>query len=287
MKYAFIKKYSNICAVRLMCNILEVSKTGYYNWLDEPIGSRDFRLNKLDILIGDVFNEHKSRYGSTRIFAELKSRNIPCTRDTIAKRMASMELVAKATRKFKATTDSNHGKAVSKNLLNQEFTAAYPNQKWVSDITYIPTKEGWLYLCVFIDLYSRSVIGWSMSNRMKADLVVDALTMALFRRKFPTGVIVHSDQGSQYVSKKYQKLLKANGLICSMSGVGCCYDNAPSESFFHSLKVELVHDEHYQTRELAKSSIVEYIECYYNRKRRHSTIKYEIPHFYDSSYMVA
>ena len=148
-----------------MCSILEVSKTGYYNWLDEPIGARDSRLNKLDIVIEDVFNEHKSRYGSTRVFAELKSRNIPCTRDTIAKRMASMGLAAKAKRKFKATTDSNHGKVVAKNLLNQEFTSAYPNQKWVSDITYIPTKEGWLYLCVFIDLYSRSVIGWSMSSR--------------------------------------------------------------------------------------------------------------------------
>lgn len=139
----------------------------------------------------------------------------------------------------------------------------------------------------FIDLYSRSVIGWSMSNRMKAELVVDALTIPLFRRKFLSSVIVHSGQGSQYASNKYQALLKANGLICSMSRVGCCYDNDPSESFFHSLKVEMVHDENYQTREIAKSSIVEYIECYYNRKRRHSAINYKIPHFYDCTYMAA
>lgn len=270
-----------------MCEILEVSKTGYYEWVQEPIGPREKRLLELDSLIQDIFVEHKERYGSTRIFAELKDRGIACTRATIAKRMSSMELKAKAKRKFKATTDSNHGKEVAKNLLNQDFTANTPNQKWVSDITYIPTKEGWLYLCVFIDLYSRSVIGWSMSNRMKAELVVDALTMALFRRKFPSSVIVHSDQGSQYASNKYQALLKANGLICSMSGVGCCYDNAPSESFFHSLKVELVHDENYQTRDIAKSSIVEYIECYYNRKRRHSAINYKIPHFYDCTYMAA
>jgi len=270
-----------------MCSMLEVSKTRYYQWVNNPISARDSRLNALDTMIKDIFNEHKSRYGSTRIFAELKSRNVPCTRDTIANRMVSMELTAKAKRKFKATTDSTHGKIVAENLLNQNFTADSPNQKWVSDITYVPTKEGWLYLCVFIDLYSRSVIGWSMSKRMKADLVVDALTMALFRRKFPTGVIVHSDRGSQYASNKYQQLLKANDLICSMSGVGCCYDNAPSESFFHSLKVELVHNENYHTRELAKSSIVEYIECYYNRKRRHSTINYEIPYFYDCKYKAA
>jgi putative transposase len=268
-----------------MCYMLNLSKSGYYNWVNTPIGPRAKQQEELDIMIKDIFEEHKSRYGSTRIFKELKGLNIPCTRRRISKRMASMGLIAKARRKFKATTDSNHKKSVAQNILNQNFSAYSTNQKWVSDITYIPTKEGWLYLCVFIDLYSRSVVGWSMSDRMKADLVVDALTMSLFRRKFPTGVIVHSDKGSQYASNKYQELLESNGLICSMSGVGCCYDNAPSESFFHSLKVELVHDENYQTREIAKSSIVEYIECYYNRKRRHSAIDYNIPTLYENTYV--
>jgi len=270
-----------------MCDMLGVSKSSYYEWLKDPIGARARSQKSLDQSIKEVFFEHKSRYGSTRIFKELKSRNIPCTRSNIAKRMKAMMLVAKARRKFKSTTDSKHGKEVAPNILNQNFIAFAPNQKWSSDITYIPTKQGWLYLCVFIDLYSRSIIGWSMSDRMKSKLVLDALTMALFRRKFPSQVIIHTDQGSQYASEKYQKLLKANELICSMSGVGCCYDNAPAESFFHSLKVELVHDENYESHQQAKSSIVEYIECYYNRKRRHSAINYAIPILYDNSYYAA
>ena len=233
-------------------------------------------------MIRNIFIEHKSRYGSTRIFKELKSKGIRCTRLRISKRMKAMNLVAKARRKFKATTDSNHKKPVAKNLLNQDFSATKPNQKWLTDITYIRTKEGWLYLCVFIDLYSRAVIGWSMDKRMKSSLVEDALTMALFRRKFPKDVIVHSDRGSQYCSTGYQMILASNGLICSMSSVGCCYDNAAMESFFHSLKVELVHSERYETRENAKLSIVEYMECYYNKKRRHSAINYMIPEQYES-----
>ena len=185
--------------------------------------------------------------------------------------------MAKARKKFKVTTDSNHKKPVADNLLNQDFSASTPDEKWVTDITYIPTNEGWLYLCVFIDLYSRAVIGWSMSNRMRASLVESTLKMALFTRGFPANVIAHSDRGSQYCSETYQKLLSENKLICSMSGKGCCYDNAAMESFFHTLKVELVHDENYRTREEAKTSIVEYIECYYNRKRRHSSIGYKTP----------
>ena len=161
--------------------------------------------------------------------------------------------------------------------MQQDFNADKPNQKWVTNITYIPTQEGWLYLCVFLDLYSRSVIGWSMSDRLKADLVVDALTMALFRKRFPEGVIVHSDRGVQYCSNNYQHLLRVNNLICSMSSVGCCYDNAAMKSFFHTLKVELVHNERYETRKKAKTSIVEYLECYYNRRRRHSAINYRPP----------
>lgn len=224
-----------------------------------------------------VFVEHRRNYGSTRIYEELRARGIPCTRERISKRMKVMGLVAKARRKFKATTDSTHKKTVAPNILQQDFAATAQNQKWVTDITYIPTQEGWLYLCVFIDLYSRSVIGWSMSDRLKADIVENALTMALFRRRFPEQVIVHSDKGVQYCSKGYQALLHNNKLTCSMSGTGNCYDNAAMESFFHSLKVELVHSEKYETREIAKTSIVEYMECYYNRKRRHSAINYRIP----------
>jgi len=242
-----------------------------------PFSKRQKQTQELDEMIKVIFYEHKCRYGSTRIAIELKSRGMPCTRTRVAERMILLNLVPKAKRKFKVTTDSNHKNPVAKNILQQDFSATKPNQKWLTDITYIPTQEGWLYLCVFIDLYSRAIIGWSMSDRLKATLVEDALTMALFRRKFPTNVIVHSDRGVQYCSNGYQKLLAANSLICSMSSVGCCYDNAAMESFFHTLKVELVHDERYETREIGKTSIVEYIECYYNRKRRHSAINYMIP----------
>jgi transposase InsO family protein len=195
--------------------------------------------------------------------------------------MKILGLQPKASRKFKTTTDSNHNKQVSANLLEQNFTALDKNHKWVTDITYIRTQEGWLYLCVIIDLFSRAVIGWSMDSRMKADLVCGALNMALFRRNFPSGVIIHSDKGSQFCSKQFQDIIKDNWLLSSMSGKGCCYDNAACESFFGTLKVELVHDENYKTREEAKSSIFEYIEAYYNTKRKHSTINYMTPNQFE------
>jgi len=254
-----------------------VPKTIYYAWVSTPFSKRQKQTEDLDEMIKVIFYEHKCRYGSTRIAIELKARGVPCTRFRVSERMRALNLIPKARRKFKATTDSNHKKPVAKNILLQDFTATSPNQKWLTDITYIQTQEGWLYLCVFLDLYSRSIIGWSMSDNLKASLVEDALAMALFRRKFPSDVIVHSDRGVQYCSSGYQQQLSLNSLVCSMSSVGCCYDNAAMESFFHTLKVELVHDERYETREIAKTSIVEYIECYYNRKRRHSAINYMIP----------
>lgn len=258
-----------------------MSKSKYYNWLNKPLGKHRQRMKELDLMIKSIFIEHKERYGSTRIYHELKAQDIACTRSTIAARMRKLNLVAKARKKFKVTTDSSHNLRVSPNILEQDFTATAPNEKWVTDISYIPTKEGWLYLCVFLDLYSRSVIGWSMQDNLKSNLVTNALTMSLFRRKFPTNVVIHSDRGSQYCSKKYQSLLINNKLTCSMSGKGSCYDNAPAESFFHTLKVELVHGNKYKTKQEAKSSIASYIECYYNRKRRHSAINYCIPEEYE------
>lgn len=257
--------------------MLAVSKTQYYQWLKEPIGKREQRNQEMDEIITMIFHEHHRRYGSTRIYHELKARGYACTREYISERMRKNSLIPKAKRKFKVTTDSNHQYFVAKNLLQQDFKTNRCDEKWLTDITYIPTKEGWLYLCAYIDLYSRAVIGWSMSHRLKASLVTDALKMALFKRGFVKDVIVHSDKGVQYCSDEYQALLKSNELTCSMSGKGCCYDNAPMESFFHSLKVELVHDECYQTREEARSSIIDYIECYYNRRRRHSAIGYQFP----------
>ena len=266
-----------------MAEQLDVSSSNYYRWCHQPLSLREQNRNNHDRLITQIFDEHLARYGAVRIAQELlETHGIQLKRQTVSKHMARLGLVPKARRKFKVTTDSNHKKPIAPNLLDQDFNATAPNQKWVTDITYIPTEQGWLYLCVVIDLYSRKVVGWSMSKRINRHLVCDALLMALWARKFPKDVIVHSDRGSQYCSKMYQKLIKIHGLKCSMSGKGCCYDNAACESFFGTLKVELVHDEKYKTREMAKSSIFEYIEAYYNIKRRHSTINYMTPnHFED------
>jgi transposase InsO family protein len=191
--------------------------------------------------------------------------------------MRLLGLKAIQAKKFKVTTDSTHSKPVAPDLLEQDFRAEAPNQKWTSDITYVWTDEGWLYLAVVMDLYSRAIVGWSMNRRMTQRLVCDALSMALFRRGFPKGTILHSDRGSQYCSKRYQRLIANNRLRCSMGRRATCYDNAVTESFFHTLKVELVHRMPYTTQRMAKVSIFEYIETYYNRQRRHSAIGHQIP----------
>jgi len=203
---------------------------------------------------------------------DLNDAGVAICLNTVAASLRRQNLRAKAARKFKATTNSRHGLPVAPNLLEQDFSATAPNQKWVGDITYLATGEGWLYLAVLIDLYSRKVIGWAMSERMTADLVGDALQMALWSRKMPKGVIVHSDRGSQYCSSLYQSLLTRHDLRCSMSAKGNCYDNACAESFFHSLKVEAIHGERFTTREAMRRQVFEYIELDYNRQRRHSAI---------------
>jgi transposase InsO family protein len=197
--------------------------------------------------------------------------------------MQSLGLKAIQAKKFKVTTDSNHSKPVAPDLIEQDFGAEAPNQKWTSDITYVWTDEGWLYLAVVMDLYSRAIVGWSMNRRMTQQLVCHALTMALFRRRFPKSTIIHSDRGSQYCSKQYQRLIKNNKLLCSMGRRANCYDNAVTESFFHTLKVELVHRERYTTRRKAKSRIFEYIETYYNRQRKHSAIGHRIPMLFEQA----
>lgn len=235
----------------------------------------------LDRKIKDIFEYHKARYGAPRITKELNALGEPVNQNRVAKRMQVLQLKAKQARKFKVTTDSRHNKPVAPNLLQQDFMAKQPNKKWVGDITYVWTQSGWLYLATIMDLYSRKIIGWSMSNRMTKDLVCNALMMALWRRNFPKKVIVHTDRGSQYCSDKYQQLLSDNQLICSMSGKGNCYDNSAMESFFHSLKVECIHEKYFLTREKAKQTVFEYIETYYNTIRRHSTIGYVSPDDYE------
>lgn len=270
MKYAFMKDNKHTYSIQAMSRAFGVSPSGFHAWLKRPQSKRDNDNQKLDQKIKVIFDTHKERYGSPRITSELKDQGETCGENRVANRMKTLELKAVAARKYKVTTDSEHSRPVAPNLLEQNFAAEKQNQKWVSDITYLWTDEGWLYLATVMDLFSRSIVGWSMHKRMTKKLICDALLMALWRRGFPKNVIVHSDRGSQYCSGTYQQLLKDNSLRCSMSGRGNCYDNAAMESFFHTLKVEEVHRVRYCTRDQARYRIFEYIESYYNTIRRHS-----------------
>lgn len=277
MKYAFIKTNQKDFSVQLCCELFGVSRSGYYAWSKRKPSQRALANRRLDTKIRALFSAHEQRAGSPRITLDLQEDGELCSVNRVARRMKVLGLRALAKRKFKVTTDSEHNKPIYDNIMNRDFTTTAINQKWAGDITYIHTQEGWLYLAIVIDLHSRAVIGWAMDKRMKAGLVCDALTMALQRRHYPKGVVVHSDRGSQYCSKQYRNLIKRYQLIGSMSRKGNCWDNAISESFFHTLKVELVHQQHYLTRLAAKQSLFQYIEGYYNRKRRHSAIQYQSP----------
>ncbi len=252
--------------------MFSIERSGYYAWTKRKPSKQRIANEALDKKIIDIFNSHSSRYGYPRITDELLDQGEICGKNRVFRRMRKLGLRAKGKKKFKVTTDSNHNLPVAANLLDRDFSTTAPNQKWVSDITYIWTDEGWLYLATVIDLYSRAVIGWSIQPTMTRQLVCDALMMALWRRGFPRGILCHSDRGSQYCSEGYQEMLKTYGLICSMSRKGNCWDNACAESFFHSIKIELIYTERYATREIAKQSVFQYIEVYYNRVRRHSAI---------------
>lgn len=271
-------EHRQVFAVVAMARVLAVSRSGYYRWrkASKP-GPRARAREDLDARVRELFHHHRGRYGAPRLTEELRDLGHPYDEKTVAASLRRQALKARAARRFKATTDSRHTLPVAPNLLEQDFTAAKANEKWVQDITYLWTEQGWLYLAVVIDLYSRQVIGWAMSERMKAALVCDALRMALFRRGLPRGVIVHSDRGSQYCSTVFQQLLAKHELLCSMSKRGDCYDNACAESFFHSLKIELTYGRRYGTREQARHEVFEYIEAYYNRIRRHSALGHVSP----------
>jgi putative transposase len=269
-------------SIKRMCDMFSIERSGYYAWLKRKPGKRLIANEELDKKILVIFNVHKCRYGAGRITDELNANGESCSKNRVARRMKHLGLKAKAKKKFKATTDSKHNLPVFPNVLNRDFNATASNQKWVGDITYVWTDEGWMYLAVVIDLYSRAVIGWSMQSTMSRQLVCDALMMALWRRGFPRGVLFHSDRGSQYCSRDFKKILKAYNFIGSMSRKGNCWDNAIAESFFHSIKTELINDERYVSREIAKQSIFEYIEVYYNRIRRHSAIGSIAPELFEN-----
>jgi len=264
-----------------MCRVMTVSRSGYYEWCSRPAPKRSREDQALKADIREIHEGSRKNYGERRIKDDLADQGKTISRKRIGRLMKEEGLVCKTKRKFKATTNSSHNKPVADNLLKRDFHQEQPDRAYVGDITYIPTREGWLYLSVFIDLCSRAVVGWSMSSRMTAALVTDSLQMAMWKRGPEAGLLVHSDRGSQYVSDRYQKLLGENQFICSMSRKGNCWDNAVAESFFHTLKTELIHHEDFQTREEAQQTIFEYIEVFYNRQRKHSTNGYLAPFRYE------
>lgn len=272
-----IKENAKRFKVQTMCQLLNVSRSGYYEWLHRRPSRRQLAREVLAKQIKGIFDAEKQRAGSPRITRKLRRSGQKVGENRVANVMRENGWRAKGVKKFKATTNSKHTLPVAPNLLEQNFQASVPNQKWVSDLTYIWTDEGWLYLAVVLDLYSRMVVGWAMSERMTARLVCNALEMALWRRKRPQGVIVHSDRGIQYCCQEYQSLLAEHKLICSMSKRGDCYDNAAMESWNGSLKVEAIHGERFKTREEVKQHIFDYIDVYYNRQRLHSKLGYLSP----------
>jgi putative transposase len=284
MTYRFIDQHNNQWPVRWLCETLEVSPAGYYAWRRSPRSVGEQRRDTLLVEIRAVHAQFKGRYGSPRIHAALVARGHDCWVNTVAKLMRDNGIAAKTARKFRCTTtNSNHDLPVADNLLDRQFDAAAPNESWVADITYIPTREGWLYLAAVEDLYSRRVVGWAMAEHMESRLVVDALDMAVQRRLPEEGLLAHSDRGSQYASEHYQLLLAKHGITCSMSRRADCWDNAPMESFFASLKKELVHGADFATRAEARAAIFEYIEVFYNVQRRHSSLGYVSPAEYEQA----
>ena len=285
MKFAFIKaELAGAYPLDVCCDVLEVSRSGYYAWRDRPDSASAARRVALASKVRAVHGANRRVYGSPRVHAALVASGEHVCRNTVAKVMRGQRIRARTSRKYvPRTTDSRHQQPVADNVLGRDFDAALPDRKWAADITYVPTDEGWLYLAGVIDLCSRKAVGWSMAEHLRAGLVSDALDMAVTRRGPAPGLLHHSDRGVQYASDDYQHLLAASGIACSMSGKGDCWDNAVMESFWGTLKAELVNHEHYATREQARASIFEYIEVFYNRTRLHSSLGYVSPEQFEAA----
>jgi putative transposase len=281
MKYQFIEQYKQEFPVVVMCRVLEVSESGYYAWRKRPICQRRREDAQLSTQIRQVFTFHQGRYGSPRLHVELRDQGQSISRKRVARLMREAGLCAKGKRRRVMTTRRDASHPVAPNLLNRECTATEPNTKWATDITYIPTAQGWLYLAVILDLYSRVVVGWSMSGSGDENLVERALAMALARRRPQAGLLHHSDRGCQYTSRAYRQRLEQAGMVVSMSRKGNCWDNAAVASFFGTLKEECVYRSSYQSHEEARRSLFEYLEVYYNRQRRHSSLGYVSPLIYE------
>jgi transposase InsO family protein len=284
MKYEFMQGHEEKFSIERMSKMLGVSRSGYYHFLKRVPSQRQQEEERLIMKMKAIFEASRQTYGSPRIHADLKEQGETCSRQRVAKLMKKAGIVAKMAKKFKVTTKVNPKAKAAPNLLEQNFTAEQPNQRWVADITYVWTLEGWLYVACVLDLFSRKIVGLAMAERMMDDLVIAALEQAFMHRNPLPGLMHHSDKGSQYTSHDFQKKLAEYHITASMSGTGNCYDNAAMESFFHTLKTELVYFERYQTREQAKKSIFEYIEVFYNRQRRHSTLGYKTPLGFEKNY---
>ena len=287
MRYRAIQEYDRRYPIRLMCRALAVSAAGYYAWRSRPESPRAVSARTVLSAIRVIHRESRETYGSPSIWDALVKQGHRIGEHRVARLMRQNGIRAKTVKKWRATTQSNHRLPVAQNTLNRQFMVEAPNRVWAGDLTYVWTTEGWLYLAVLLDLYSRRVIGWAMGHRLTVDLAEQALTMALVTRRPEAGLLHHSDRGSQYAASRYQQLLDAQGLVPSMSRKGNCWDNACVESFFGTLKRELVHHRHYATRDDATRDIFEYIEVFYNRQRRHSTLGYHSPAEYEAKTAVA
>ena len=277
MRYALIDQHRREWRLSFACEAMAVSVSGYYRWRRRPPSAGYRRLTVLRAAIHDAHSTSRRTYGSPRVHAAIKKQGVPCCVNTVAKIMREDGIRARTRRKYKATTNSSHSWPVAENLLARDFQRSAPNQGWVSDITFIHTDEGWLYLATTLDLYSRRIVGWSMGERMTSDLVIDALKMAITQRHPSAGLMHHSDRGSQYASAAFRRMLSAHGMVCSMSRKGEVYDNAVMESFYATLKRELVSFACYATRDEARQAIFEWIEVFYNRQRLHSSLGYRSP----------
>jgi putative transposase len=284
MRYQFVEEHRDEFRVTLMCRTLHISSSGYYAWRKRPSSQRKMANQKLVEQIKTAHKESYATYGSPRIYKELQENGVKCSENRIARLMKAHNIQAKQSKKRKMTTKANKNHPKAANLLDRAFTAVCPNEKWTTDITYIPTAEGWLYLAVILDLFSRRIVGWSMSERINSKLVMNALNMAVQQRNPEPDLLHHSDRGSQYTGGQYRNLLSDSIMLSSMSRTGNCWDNAPSESFFGTLKTELTHHRAYETRNEAKTDIFFYLEGFYNSRRRHSTLGYVSPDAYEAAF---
>ncbi|MBW1752932.1 MAG: IS3 family transposase [Deltaproteobacteria bacterium] len=287
VKFGFIRQQQKAYPVTVLCHVMGVSRSGYYKYL------KTVHENKMDpdfeliAKVREIHSDTRGSYGSRRMSSQLRDDGYDVGRYRARSLMNKAGVSVKRRKKFKRTTDSNHNQPVAPNLLNRQFEAARPDTVWCADITYLWTLQGWLYLAVVLDLHSRKIVGWAMSNRLTAPLVKDALSMAYWRRKPEKGLIHHSDRGSQYAGNEYQKMLEQYGMVCSMSRKGDCWDNAVVESFFHSLKTEWIADIIYKTRDEARSDVIRYIEMFYNSHRLHSFLGYKNPNVFENTFSLA